>query len=106
MCQVLRNGLGGHEQRLRDLAVSHAGRGQLSNSPFAGGERFDAAQALAAGPRASGHKLFAGAVSERAGAAASSEVERACEQRFGFAAPTGAAKRGTEIGQRARLLQL
>jgi hypothetical protein len=45
---------GGHEERLGDLAVGGALRGQLGDAPLAGRERLDAAQRDSSWPRTGG----------------------------------------------------
>ena len=86
------------EQRLRDLAVCQALRCELSDSELAGGERLDAADALAPRLGPGGDQLLARAPGNRQGATAGGKVERATKRLTRIAPAAGAAQRGSLFG--------
>src|SRR5262245_33753188 len=90
---------------LGDLAVAVALRREAGDAMFRRSERVDAGERRA--PRAStrGAELVAGAAGETAHVPALGEVERESERLAGVSAAAGAPQRGSQVDERARVLE-
>src|SRR5262249_1621251 len=98
--------LRGDEESLGNLAVGWAFRRQCSNTPLARGERLDPPKCEAPGPCPRGEQLGLGARGKRSRAADRRQLDRTPKLLARLRAPIGAAKRGSQLRARLRVLEL
>jgi len=101
-------GLGGpqgDEQRLGDLPVGLALRGELGHPQLAGGQRVTPAEGLAARPAARDDGLGAGPFRQREASVGVGQAEGRAQRRAGLDAGSGTPQCGAQVGQRAGALQ-
>ena len=95
----------GHVQLVGDLAVGAALGRQGRDPQLARGEGLHTGAPLAPGARPGGLELLAGPAGQAASAAADGQLQRLGERLTGSGAPTGAAQRRPQLGQRIGKLE-
>jgi hypothetical protein len=99
------DGLGSHEERLRDLRVRESGGGVLGDPALAGGERGDPGLCRAAYAEPGGGEFLAGALGERDGARSGCEVHAVAQRITGVRARAEPAQRCAEIDEGVGVLE-
>jgi hypothetical protein len=102
---MLLDGLVADVERLRDLPVRAALGGQRRGSTVVGGAGIDAAELWPGWPRAGDQQLGAGALGERRGVAADSEIKCLAERLACVDDAAAVPERDAEVGERAGVLE-